>query len=135
MRKYIIIPLSIILPLLVVCMYYFYNEANSGWSVQCSFYQITGLQCPGCGGQRALHYLLHGEFLKAFRSNAIFVICIPFFVYLYIVLIEVYGLKKQKYLNSFLFSSKFGVIVLVVTLTFFILRNIPVIPFVYLSPP
>lgn len=134
MRKKLIILLSVIFPLLIICLYYFYNETNSGWSIQCSFYRITGLQCPGCGGQRALHYLLHGEFLKALRSNAMFVVCLPFFIYLYIVLVEVYGLKKQRHLANFLFSSKFGIITLIVTLSFFILRNIPFIPFSYLSP-
>lgn len=134
MRKYIVIPLSLLIPLIIIGLYFFYNEANSGWSMQCSFHQITGLQCPGCGGQRALHYLLHGEFLKALQSNALFVICLPFFVYLYIVLIEVYGLKKQKHIDNFLFSGRFGLIVLIVTMAFFILRNIPCIPFSYLSP-
>lgn len=135
MRKYFVIPISVLFPLLILCLYFFYNEANSGWSMQCTFYQFTGLHCPGCGGQRALHHLLHGEFLKAFRSNILFVIFTPFFVYLYVVLVEVYGLNKQKHLDNFWFSGNFGWIVLLITLSFFILRNIPCIPFSYLSPP
>lgn len=134
MRRFIVIPLSLLIPLIIIGLYFFYNEANSEWSMQCSFHQITGMQCPGCGGQRALHYLLHGELLKALRYNALFVICLPFFIYLYIVLVEVYGLKKQKYIDNFLFSGRFGMIVLIVTMAFFILRNIPCVPFSYLSP-
>lgn len=135
MRKFTIISVSIILPIIIIGLYYFYDEANSGWSMQCTFYQITGLQCPGCGGQRALHYLLHGEFITALRYNALFVVCIPFFVYLYLILIRVYGLKHQIYIDNFLFSGRFGIIALIVTCSFFILRNIPYVPFLFLSPP
>lgn len=38
---------------------------------------MTGLDCPGCGGQRAAHQLLHGNFAVAFRSNALFVSLLP----------------------------------------------------------
>jgi hypothetical protein len=44
----------------------------------CMFHQITGLDCPGCGTQRALHQLLHGNFIAALRLNAMFVISLPF---------------------------------------------------------
>lgn len=135
MRKFIVIPLSIIFPIIFISLYYFYKEADSGWSMQCTFHQVTGLQCPGCGGQRALHYLLHGDFLTALRYNALFVIFIPFFIYLYIILVKVYGLKEQLYIDNFLFTGKFGIIVLIVAVCFFILRNIPYAPFLFLSPP
>lgn len=135
MRKFIVIPLSIIFPIIFISLYYFYKEADSGWSMQCTFHQVTGLQCPGCGGQRALHYLLHGDFLTALRYNALFVIFIPFFIYLYIILVKVYGLKEQLYIDNFLFTGKFGIIVLIVAVCFFILRNIPYVPFLFLSPP
>lgn len=135
MRKLIVIFLSVIFPIIIISLYYFYNEADSEWSMQCTFHQVTGLQCPGCGGQRALHYMLHGELFTALRYNALFVIFTPFFIYLYVILVEVYGLKQQLYLNNFFFSGKFGWVVLILTMSFFILRNIPYSPFLLLSPP
>lgn len=135
MRKLIVVSFSIIFPIIIITLYYFYNEANSAWSMQCTFHQVTGLQCPGCGGQRALHHLLHGNLITSLRYNALFVIFIPFFIYLYIILIKVYGLKKQIYIDNFLFSRRFGWSVLVVAISFFILRNIPYSPFLFLSPP
>lgn len=32
----------------------------------CVFHLITGLYCPGCGGTRALLYLIHGQVLQSF---------------------------------------------------------------------
>lgn len=43
----------------------------------CPFRAITGLLCPGCGSQRAMHDLLHGNFTEAFQHNAALVIAIP----------------------------------------------------------
>ena len=36
---------------------------------QCPFKQITGLSCPGCGIQRAIHALMHGEIKDAIHYN------------------------------------------------------------------
>jgi hypothetical protein len=43
----------------------------------CLFHNLTGLDCPGCGAQRALHQLLHGNLLGAVRLNAMFVVSLP----------------------------------------------------------
>jgi len=32
----------------------------------CTLYDLTGLYCPGCGGTRALGFLLHGDIIKSF---------------------------------------------------------------------
>lgn len=44
---------------------------------RCSFHQMTGLLCPGCGGTRAAHALLHGRVTEALRSNAAAVVGLP----------------------------------------------------------
>jgi len=44
---------------------------------QCMFHQVTGLDCPVCGAQRALHQLLHGDLVAALRLNAMFVLSLP----------------------------------------------------------
>ncbi len=35
----------------------------------CLFHLITGFYCPGCGGTRAVKYLLHGQILKSIRYH------------------------------------------------------------------
>ncbi|MFF8730776.1 DUF2752 domain-containing protein [Streptomyces sp. NPDC015171] len=36
----------------------------------CPLYRFTGLYCPGCGGLRGVHALVHGDLLAALRDNA-----------------------------------------------------------------
>jgi hypothetical protein len=45
---------------------------------RCVFHALTGLQCPGCGGLRAAHQLLHGNWASAFHCNPLLVTMLPF---------------------------------------------------------
>lgn len=58
-------------------VYYLLNPSEYPWFPGCQFYRLTGMSCPGCGGQRALHFLLHGEFGLAWHYNALFVLLLP----------------------------------------------------------
>lgn len=37
--------------------------------IPCLFHLLTGLYCPGCGGTRAVWYLLHGQILKSIQYH------------------------------------------------------------------
>lgn len=64
--------------LIVVAVFYFsINPATSKYLPRCVFLVITGYKCPGCGSQRVIHSLLHGNFIDALRYNAFFVAAIP----------------------------------------------------------
>ena len=59
-------------------LYYFlFDPARVSFFPPCLFHQLTGLDCPGCGAQRALHQLLHGHLIAALRLNAMFVLSLP----------------------------------------------------------
>ena len=89
---------------------------------KCPFHQMTGMHCPGCGGTRAVHALLHGHPLKALRFNAIL-----FPMGVCTLLIWRYP-KLQT-------NKPFAYTVATVFILFFILRNIPCYPFTLLAPP
>lgn len=55
-------------------MVFFFNPNTHGFYPVCMFHELTGLNCPGCGGTRALYALLHGHFLTATRDNALFIL-------------------------------------------------------------
>ncbi|HUP47557.1 MAG TPA: DUF2752 domain-containing protein [Thermoanaerobaculia bacterium] len=53
----------------VTAVVYAFDPATARFYPPCVFHALTGLQCPGCGGTRALHQLLHGNIAAAFRLN------------------------------------------------------------------
>lgn len=120
--------------LLVVFVYYYFADVvtPNAAGISCMFKRFTGFSCSGCGTQRALHYLLHFQFIKALQLNAIFIIGFPFLIGLYYTLIEVY-ITRTKKPEGFYYKTQTGIIVLVITLLFTVLRNIPYYPFLYLK--
>ncbi len=63
--------------ILALVLLFVFDPARFSFFPRCAFHQLTGLNCPGCGGQRALHQLLHGEFVRAFQFNALFIALLP----------------------------------------------------------
>lgn len=57
---------------------YWFDPAHAGFYPVCIFYKTTGWRCPGCGGLRAIHQLLHGHLAAAFEFNALVVAGLPF---------------------------------------------------------
>lgn len=51
----------------------------------CPFRAVTGFDCPGCGGLRAVNDLTHGHVSAAAGSNLFFVASIPLLVGLWVV--------------------------------------------------
>lgn len=54
--------------------YYIFDPAESEWAPKCMFHIVTGWECPGCGSQRMLHALMHGNLKAAWEANA-FLLC------------------------------------------------------------
>jgi len=56
---------------------YFFNPVEHGFFPRCLLHSMTGLDCPGCGGLRATHQLLHGDIVAAFKLNPLFIALLP----------------------------------------------------------
>ena len=54
------------------------DPSQHGFYPRCFLKMATGLDCPGCGGLRATHQLLHGHFSAAFSLNPLFIAALPF---------------------------------------------------------
>ena len=55
---------------------FFFKPGQYWFYPVCHFHSLTGLHCPGCGSSRALHELLHGNFIEAIRLNALLLFCL-----------------------------------------------------------
>lgn len=62
-------------------VYFLFDPATTPFP-RCPFLMLTGLKCPGCGSQRAIHSLLHLDIAAAWRYNALLVLSIPYLLLL-----------------------------------------------------
>lgn len=112
----------ILLIIILGAVYSVFDPLKSSFFPSCPFKSVTGLDCPGCGSQRAIHELLHLNFKKAFEYNALLVLSIP---YLLLLMIFNFESVKQRFpkLERILFGWKSVWIITIIVILFFIFRN------------
>ena len=117
-----------------VSVYYMYDPAKSSYFLPCPFYKLTGFFCPGCGSQRAIHYLLTGNIAAAIHSNILLVILLPFLVLYYAVQTFNYC-NPQKYINIVLINKTWFIYSLAALFVFYwVARNIAFLGGDFLAP-
>lgn len=77
MRRSLVIVLVLAALLVFGVIYFAIDPSTSGLFPRCTFLSLTGYKCPGCGTQRAIHALLHGDVAGAFKYNALLLVAIP----------------------------------------------------------
>lgn len=90
--------------------------------IPCVFREFTGFYCPGCGITRVVLSSLRLDFAQAFRYNPLLFILLPLSV--------MYFVTNKKQMQ--MISKTMMAVMLIITLTFGVLRNIPM--FDYLAP-
>ncbi len=121
--------------MLTAALLYFFFDARDTNNLfpKCPFYTITGFYCPGCGSQRAISALLHGDVAAAAGMNILLLVFLPFLVYAAVVSV-VNSFRKKQLRQSIFYSPLFVKISLCLVLIFWVLRNIPQYPFTLLAP-
>ena len=109
---------------------YFFVEPKNGILPKCFFHELTGLYCPGCGVQRSFHALLNGHVLIAIDYNLLFILFLPLIIFF----ILAFSLGRKHPATSFIYKPVFSFTVVIVVVSFWVLRNIPVTPFSSLAP-
>jgi hypothetical protein len=62
---------------LLLFLFYRFDPARVSLFPPCLFKQLTGWSCAGCGSQRALHELLHGNVAAAYHLNPLIFMVLP----------------------------------------------------------
>lgn len=131
MKKYLKKGGFIGIPLLAV-LYFLLQPGESDIFPPCMFHSATGLYCPGCGSQRAIHNMLHLNLEGTVNNNILFIPAFLAIGYHYIHP-HVNSQFHLKLPNIFYMRSTpwiiFGIILL-----FWILRNLPWYPLTELAP-
>lgn len=116
----------------MLSLYFIYNPSEFTFFPKCPFHSITNLYCPGCGSQRAIHDILHGNIIEGLKHNALILLLALVLIYELIVLLMRSIFKKTMY--NVLHNSKTTYTLLYLVILFWALRNINVYPFNFLAP-
>jgi len=106
-----------------IFIYKRFNPVDSVWFPKCPFRALTGLKCPGCGSQRAIHYLLNLDIQSAFKENALLVISIPYIITGFVFDCLRHHTPRLLKWRKALFGVKAIWIIFVLVVGFWILRN------------
>jgi hypothetical protein len=87
----------------------------------CPFHLLTGWNCPGCGGLRMTHDLLHGDLAAAVTDNVFLLISLPLLA-IWLIIRARFGQK--------LMPRSAVVTVVVAAVTWTVVRNMPGFPLV-----
>lgn len=88
---------------------------------RCWFHYFTGLDCPGCGSQRMVHALLHGDLAAAWHANALLLLISP--VLLFMLWLETQR-KKRPALYIRFYSVGTTIAFAVILIGWSIIRNL-----------
>jgi len=122
----------LLLAIVLAFLYFFINPNEVDFLPKCPLYATTGIYCPGCGSQRATHQLLNFNFLGVVQQNALYIIGL-FIVGYHLIISGVNYFFKKNYYN-YIYHSKTPIVLLILIIIFWILRNIPYYPFNLLAP-
>ena len=87
----------------------------------CPFKALTGWNCPGCGGLRMTHDLLHGDFAAAIVDNVFLLVGLP--------MLAVWLLVRWRR-GEALMPKPAALVVVIAAVTWTVVRNLPGFPLV-----
>jgi Protein of unknown function (DUF2752) len=106
-----------------VALLFFFDPATAGFFPVCTLHELTGWQCPGCGGLRAMHQLSHGHLAAAWRLNPLLVALLP--VAFWLGLREAVRVMTGREWPGLVTRPLFVWLLAVALVLFGILRNLP----------
>lgn len=131
--KKIILIIGIVVVLIsVLSLYFFIDPSRTSFFPKCPFFNFTGLYCPGCGSQRAIHHFLQGNIITGIRHN--YLILLLGLVLVYQAILFLLNKFGSKIYSNLLHKSKMTKTILALVIIFWVLRNIPIAPFSELAP-
>lgn len=93
----------------------------------CPTKALLGINCPGCGGLRMTYSLLHGDLPAALHYNAVALAALPLLAYAWGA--WTVGRWRGRQVRSWQHQRWAPMVALAVTLTWWVVRNLPVPPF------
>lgn len=121
--KRTIVPVLILIGIAGIAVFIVFDPAGSVFFPKCPFRLLTGWDCPGCGSQRTLHALLHGQVSEAFMYNPLLVLSLPYLgTASYLEYFN--GKKRFPRLRQVLMGRTACIVILCVIVLYWIGRNV-----------
>lgn len=93
----------------------------------CPTKALLGIDCPGCGSMRMLYSLMHGNLSAAARFNALALAAMVLLVWAYLA--WTYGRLTGTRVRSWQHGRWSAAVALMLTVVWFVVRNLPFAPF------
>lgn len=104
-------------------IYILFDPAQFAIFPKCPFHLLTGWDCPGCGSQRTIHALLHGQVGQAFSHNPLLTLSFPYlFAAVYLEYFD--GKKQYPRLRRFLMGRNACIVIFCIVILFWVGRNV-----------
>jgi hypothetical protein len=108
------------------CALLYVRDPNvSGSYGLCPFKALTGWDCPFCGSLRGVHALLHGQLAAALNFNVITIVGLPLVIWYWVIWLR----RSRQGHPELPFRTDLAVAVLAVLALFWVVRNLPGVPF------
>lgn len=107
----------------IIAVLYMADPATTAWSPKCLMLSLTGYKCPGCGIQRMMHHLLHGELAAAIRYNYFAALIMPFLIMLGIGLLFP-DTRMGRFSNRYIANKYTGFAYITLYIAWWIARNV-----------
>lgn len=107
-----------------ITLYYNVNPERHEFFPKCIIYSLTGMQCPSCGSQRALHAILHGNLSQALHYNLFALYSVPYFILVLICYFWQFNEKKLQNFRAIILSRAATIAYVVGYFGWWIIRNI-----------
>lgn len=130
--KNILIGLGILLLISALTLFFVYDPSEVSLFPPCPFLYLTGFYCPGCGSQRAIHDLLHGDLVGGLDHNLM--IGLLLLVLGYQMIHWVLTRYSNRPIKNILHHPYATNTILALVIAFWVLRNISISPFNVLAP-
>lgn len=119
----------------IVCLigliiYHVLDMQLSGHGSTCFMNFYWHIYCPGCGGTRAFDYFMHGNFIKSIMAHPVNVYLAVLYLSYFVRATYTYLFKKDGK-QYYKFHPWTLVVLMVMVVLFFILRNVAMIYFDY----
>lgn len=111
-------------------IYHIYDFQFVGNLTSCYINDVWHLYCPACGATRALDFFLHGRIFKSLIANPFIISVVIFFLSYFMPATYTFLIKRDKKIY-YHFNKKLLIVLIVINLGYFFVRNISLIFFGY----